>query len=118
MRLYRCQNRYVKAYKKGKGEKYLEAVKKDGFLDELDVLEGRAIATNNMDPDWAENAGIVFPDQGSSDTGVSVGKVGGSSSRRPRNPRPVELADPLKLHQCRNRFKKAKDKHAYLDALR
>ena len=49
--------------------------------------------------------------------GISVGAVGGSNNRRPRNPRPIEVANPLRLHQCRNRFKKAKNKHAYLDEL-
>ena len=113
MLLHRCRNRYLKAYKKGNADSYIEALRGDGYHDIIEILQGRAIATNDLNPNWAEEAGITFEDY---DSGVVAGGVRGGNQRR-RNPRPVELADPMLLHKCRNRFIKASDKYKYLEDL-
>ena len=48
--LVRCRKRYLKA---GDKDQYVEAMRNDGYDDVADVIIGKAVATNDPDPNWS-----------------------------------------------------------------
>ena len=67
--------------KAGDKDQYVEAMRNDGYDDVADVIIGKAVATNDPDPNWSQEHGIVY------NGGDVGGKVGGGNYRP--QPRPV-----------------------------